>query len=466
MKTHSIKNGIALATSLFLLAACGGGGDSTSSTAAPASPTAPSSLTIAGTAATGAAIANTPIEVECANGATASATSAANGDFTLQVPNGVAPCLLGLEVQGGELLSIFAGQERANITPLTQLLVAYFAGRAGLPANFTAEQLLAQNNIESLVTTENLNAGLAAVRMQILNAYGIDIGVNFLNEQIVTPDENGMGANEADGRLEALQTAGGVNENGTPMASDNSAVNSQGNTDMSTGTPPPPPPPTEPDTGTGSGAASECFNETLAMVGTTATYTYQSTTPSATSTTTIVNTNSGPTTFEGNQAIEQRSEIPGFGGTTSTFFSQEGLVTTTFGTVSEFSNANFSSESRTVFNPALVGDELTLQAGQSLMVTESGTTTTNVSQGGVAQPTQTVEFTRSVTTTFVGIEPVTVPAGTFQACRFREETSDAQGMFVINAWVSVGSGVFVKTSSDDFDNVLVEGEINGMPIQP
>lgn len=113
------------------LVACGGG----SGSADAPTPTAPASLTLAvkGTAATGAAMANAAIKVSCATGS-ATATAAANGTFSVSITNGALPCVLTATSSDGsvELHSVAAGTGRAdttaNVTPLSELLVARLAG--------------------------------------------------------------------------------------------------------------------------------------------------------------------------------------------------------------------------------------------------------------------------------------------------------------------------------------------------
>ncbi|MEM8491378.1 MAG: hypothetical protein AAF756_11220 [Pseudomonadota bacterium] len=70
------------------------------------------------------------------------------------------------------------------------------------------------------------------------------------------------------------------------------------------------------------------------------------------------------------------------------------------------------------------------------------------------------------TITFDGIEMVTVPGGTFEACKFTEsvEQVDVPFPFQSVTWYSVGSGFPIKSESSDESTELVSGSINGVDI--
>src|SRR5690606_29975588 len=67
-------------------------------------------------------------------------------------------------------------------------------------------------------------------------------------------------------------------------------------------------------------------------------------------------------------------------------------------------------------------------------------------------------------TTFLGIESVTVPAGTYQACRFRTDSTADNVTSTINEWFAVDSGMFLKSTEGSASNVLVSASINGADI--
>lgn len=111
-----------------VLTACGGGG----SDEAPATP---SSVTIAGTAAKGAALAGAAVNVKCAAG-NGTATTGSDGKYTVTISGASLPCALKVVgTEGSVFHSVVAGTGTsgsfaANITPLTELLVAKAAGAA------------------------------------------------------------------------------------------------------------------------------------------------------------------------------------------------------------------------------------------------------------------------------------------------------------------------------------------------
>ena len=119
-----LRDGLRLSLPLsicMLLAACGGGGGGSTP------------LSISGTAATGAALADASVQIKCASG-TGTATTAANGSFSVVIPGAALPCVL--EATGGttklhSLIESGAGSTvKANITPLSELLLARLAGAA------------------------------------------------------------------------------------------------------------------------------------------------------------------------------------------------------------------------------------------------------------------------------------------------------------------------------------------------
>ena len=116
---------------LLALSACGGGGDS--AVAPNANPPGATALKIGGTAAVGAPMAQAAIAIACATG-TATATADANGAYTVSITDGTLPCVITATSSDGltELHSVAPGtghaDTTANVTPLSELLVAKLAG--------------------------------------------------------------------------------------------------------------------------------------------------------------------------------------------------------------------------------------------------------------------------------------------------------------------------------------------------
>ncbi|HYF58593.1 MAG TPA: hypothetical protein VEA81_06520 [Burkholderiaceae bacterium] len=161
----------------LLLSACGGGnGGGTPVAPAPAS----SVLTLAGTAATGLALADSTVTVKCAAG-TGSATTNAVGAYTVNVENATLPCMLQVSgtasgtpvvlhsvVESGAATT--GGTVTANVTPLTEMIVAQLAGSqpTALFDTFTTTPVA--------VTATQLQAATTAVVGALRTATGIDLG--------------------------------------------------------------------------------------------------------------------------------------------------------------------------------------------------------------------------------------------------------------------------------------------------
>ncbi|MCK9215551.1 MAG: PKD domain-containing protein [Rhodoferax sp.] len=126
MKLYRSTSVVCLTVLVAALAACGGGGgDATVS--APTTST-PTTLTVTGTAATGLAIAGATVTGKCKVG-TGTATTAANGTFTLTVTDGQLPCVLQVTnpADSTKLHTLVFGAGNsavANITPLTEMTTA------------------------------------------------------------------------------------------------------------------------------------------------------------------------------------------------------------------------------------------------------------------------------------------------------------------------------------------------------
>ena len=196
---HLRHRSITVATACaVVLAACGGGGDGT------VTPPAAVDLVLTGTAATGAAIAGAAVAAKCATG-TGSATTAADGSFTVTITGGALPCVLRVTAGAVVLHSLATGSgasARANLTPVTELTMARFAG--DLPATyydaFTAASTPA-------ATDAAAQAAVAAV-IETLKAGGVDFsgGANVLTGALAAA--HGTVAGDAnDQRLDALQAA-------------------------------------------------------------------------------------------------------------------------------------------------------------------------------------------------------------------------------------------------------------------
>ncbi|MFZ4550710.1 MAG: MbnP family copper-binding protein [Aquabacterium sp.] len=113
------------AVAAVALVACGGGGSSDTRTG------------VTGTVAVGAQVVGASVTAKCVSGGTTAAvTTDANGDFSLNLVNVTAPCLI--EASGGTVNGVPNTQKlhgyldsagRANVNPLTELALAKAAGQ-------------------------------------------------------------------------------------------------------------------------------------------------------------------------------------------------------------------------------------------------------------------------------------------------------------------------------------------------
>lgn len=166
MKVETLKVSWTFAPILVaaLLTACGGGGGGGGGTAL----TTPS-LSISGVAATGAAIIGGTVDATCKTG-TGTATTNADGTYTVSVSAGQQPCLLRATdpITQQQLHSfVETGATTANITPITDLVVANTLGAdpATAYSNFTTavqQQITAANISVAVTKVQAATAALGA----------------------------------------------------------------------------------------------------------------------------------------------------------------------------------------------------------------------------------------------------------------------------------------------------------------
>lgn len=166
------------------------------------------------------------------------------------------------------------------------------------------------------------------------------------------------------------------------------------------------------------------------------------------------------TTFEGQSAVENAVKTTGSNtvagittaiDTNGKYYSRRtaaaevtvyGLVLTTTLQVAGFT---VPTESKSVWSPPWVDRRFSLAQGALLTQTYSGSTTSTIGGIAGAPPTVTVTpATVSSTTKFVGVESVTVPAGTYSACKF-EDYAVATPTEITTSWLIVGKGILVKS---------------------
>ncbi len=212
MKQDRMPWGLALATATLLgLSACGGGSSAPTAT----------TTTFSGTAATGAALANATVSITCASGS-GTTTTAANGSYSKDLTGITLPCALRAVSSDGTTVlysvttatATSSSSQVANITPLTQLLVASLAGKdpAAFFSSFSA----------SGVTDSAVSAAQAAVLTTLSNA-GLDVSSlpNLLTGTLVAATATTRG-NAYDTVLDTLQSQ--LANSGTTLATLTSSV--------------------------------------------------------------------------------------------------------------------------------------------------------------------------------------------------------------------------------------------------
>jgi hypothetical protein len=120
---------------------------------------------------------------------------------------------------------------------------------------------------------------------------------------------------------------------------------------------------------------------------------------------------------------------------------QYGALLTTSSVVAGFT---LTTTSKTVWSPPWVDKQYGLAIGGTYTYTETGSiTTTSGGLFGLPGTTATTPISSTQTVTYVGRESVTVPAGTYNACKF--QTTTPGNTDVTRQWVIVGKGVPVQT---------------------
>lgn len=154
----------ALAALALALTACGGESD-------PPSPTRPH---IHGVAAVGAPISGGAVDCKCASGTKAASTTGTDGSFTIELAPDDFPCALSVSggiahgaPQAAPLHSVPHASGTANVTPLTDLMVASLVGTA--PANWYAGAL--QGDVAN-ITAARLAAALDKLKANLASLPG------------------------------------------------------------------------------------------------------------------------------------------------------------------------------------------------------------------------------------------------------------------------------------------------------
>ena len=120
----------------------------------------------------------------------------------------------------------------------------------------------------------------------------------------------------------------------------------------------------------------------------------------------------------------------------------------------------FVTTVKTLYNPPYTDNRWSLAAGETGRYPTSGTIYSNM------LPQQMVNLSGANLVKFVGMETVTVPAGTFNACKYEESTEDNPTNITTN-WLYKGHPVKTHTTTPQGSLTieLKSALINGAPLQ-
>lgn len=207
----------------LLLSACGGGGGGDSGGGGGGG-TGNNIITLTGVVATVPATANAPVSTKCASG-TGAATTDSNGNYAIQLgASATLPCVLEATTASGALHSVTAdagtstpsGADtlitvKANITPVTELVVAELAGAK--PADFYAGFDATKATVAS---STQVATAVTAVTNQLTSA-GVDMStVGNVITGTLTPNAGSTAGNAYGVALGSLDTK--LTETNTTLA--------------------------------------------------------------------------------------------------------------------------------------------------------------------------------------------------------------------------------------------------------
>ena len=265
----------------------------------------------------------------------------------------------------------------------------------------------------------------------------------------------------------SLAACGGGSGSSVAMSSDNSGGTINSSTGGGGGT--------SGGSGTTTTLASDCLNVGLLSAGSTWHLEYDK---SGDATGTLVSdaTVSGSTIFQGNAAMEivqtivDTSQAGSVRAESKNYQRLDGASILSFGMVADVSGA-LAGSVNIVSIPPQADNRYTLAAGES---STSHRTVVNIknfpAMSGIVFVPQTSSSASILTVTYAGRETVTVPAGTFDACRFDTRAGDASAALTSSEWIVPASGVVVRMVSYSNGNpalttTLRAGTLNGTVIK-
>lgn len=165
--------------------------------------------TVTGTAATGAAISSGAVSFKCLSGSPKPSNTSPTGGYTIDVTGVVFPCVGRVQYTDSKgatqrLHTIIRQAGTANITPLTEMLLAYITG--GLAAD-------AFDNLNSVqlksITRESVNSASDALKNHLSLNLGLDVSYwpNDLVSTTLVANVGNQSGDIQDQLLDHLQTA-------------------------------------------------------------------------------------------------------------------------------------------------------------------------------------------------------------------------------------------------------------------
>lgn len=128
--------------------------------------------------------------------------------------------------------------------------------------------------------------------------------------------------------------------------------------------------------------------------------------------------------------------------------------TTLYGSVETSMSGGFTSIFKAVWSPPYVDPTSSLVAGTSVNTVQTGDLTSTFNSQSSIFHASTI-----FNTAYIGRESVTVPAGTFSACKIETRELQSDGIVrptddVVTTWVIVGTGIVVKTTAQSVPGVF------------
>lgn len=208
------------------------------------------------------------------------------------------------------------------------------------------------------------------------------------------------------------------------------------------------------------GASNGCFD--LALLDTqgtrvTVSYLYSG---AMSGTQTVESVVGGLASFQGYQARETvatttSSMQGGFTITAKVYSARTGDVVTQYGMTTEASA--MAPAMRTVYTPPYEDRTAVLALGETYTTTQNATYTYLVGAGE-----QSSSYSSSYTTKYLGVEPVTVAAGTYEACKF--EVTTGPGSPATTNWFIRGKGLHVKSVTGSQVMEATSVKVNDQPV--